>query len=175
MFRAGAAILVIGAGCSGNAPTAIPEPLPAPPGDAGPATVVAPALDNAPSGIVRPVSKRPGRPIEIILRSVPLGADVEVDGAFYGVTPQVWIGETGAQHSFKFTMRDYAPAQYRFIPVASGILHARLDPLAGDLDAGVDAPPAMLPLPIAIDAGVDAPLPDAFVPDAPPPGLGPQP
>lgn len=187
MFRAGAAILLLGSACSGSAEPPKPEPVPAVISDGGTDTATLPA-EVPPTA--KPMPRRPGRPIEIILRSTPGEAEAWVDGTYLGITPQVWSGETGAPHTFMFQKPGYAMAQYRFVPVTTGILHPRLEPVVEESDAGVAPPrevaPAELAPPpsIAVDADVAplAPPPDAFVPDAvapdaatPGPGIGPQP
>jgi hypothetical protein len=115
----------------------------------------------------RPANRRPGRPIEILLRSSPSGAMVSVDGLQVGPTPTYWVGETGAEHEFTFSLRKHALARYRFFPIATGTLHARLDPVANDIDAGV--PPAHLvqPSPIPPPETLVAPAPK-MAPDAAP-------
>lgn len=187
MSRVGAAILFSIAACSGSNDAPKAEPITPPPADAGARTApTQPLSDPSAPGMpaaARPTPKRPGRPIEIILRSNPPGAQVAVDGTPYGVTPQVWSGETGGEHEFTFTMGGYSMARYRFIPITTGILHARLEPMLEDVDAGVAAPPEVLPpgIPMVPSANetIDAPAtplappPDAFVPDARAPGLGP--
>ncbi len=185
MFRAGAAmVVVISAGCSGKSPAPAPEPGPPPLGDAGADAVAPHVADNGTTEPVRALPKRPGRPIEVILRSVPLGANVAVDGTPVGVTPQMWSGETGGEHEFTFTIDGYSMARYRFIPITSGIVYARLEPVAEEPDAGVAPPPELVqpgsavapPITGVVDAApVPLAPPDAFVPDAPPSGLGPQP
>ena len=184
MYRVGAAILFSIAGCSGSndAPKAVPATTP--PADAGLRSApTQPPSDPGTPAAARPASKRPGRPIEIILRSNPPSAEVAVDGTPYGVTPQVWSGETGAEHEFTFRLGGYSMARYRFIPITTGILHARLEPMTEDVDAGVAAPPEVVPprIPMvpAVSETIDAPAtplappPDAFVPDAATRGLGP--
>jgi hypothetical protein len=85
---------------------------------------------------------RQGRPIDITLRSTPPGAQVAVDGAVIGTTPAYWSGMAdGREHEFVFTMRRHAIARYRFVPVSSGVIHGRLDPIREDTDAGVPLPP----------------------------------
>ncbi|MGE0868071.1 MAG: PEGA domain-containing protein [Kofleriaceae bacterium] len=130
----------------------------------------------------RPAS-RPGRPIDITLRSSPPGARVAVDGVPLGNTPQLWSGETGRDHEFTFVMQGYAVARYRFIPIASGVVHAQLDPISDDgSDAGSAATPlepsnplAPPPPPTVItpDAAPLAPSPVAPQPESPPPASPP--
>src|SRR5687767_2852408 len=108
-------------------------------GDAG-VTAVITGID--PSGMhmdegvaARPVPApqqppRQGRPIDVTLRSTPPGAQVAVDGTVLGNTPAFWNGEAdGREHEFVFTMRGHAIARYRFVPVSSGVIHGRLDPI----------------------------------------------
>ena len=184
MSRAGSVMLVaIIAGCSGSGEQPKPEPVPATPSTADAGADAVPMSPVADGGAqVRPAQTRPGRPIEIILRSSPPGAQVSVDGSLLGPTPQLWVGETGAEHEFTFTAPDYAMARYRFRPITTGILHARLEPVAEEIDAGVSAPPEVVPpgpvvpaVPSVVDAPPAplAPPLDAFTPDATAPGLGP--
>ncbi len=94
-----------------------------------------------PSGS-QPSPSRQGRPIDVTLRSTPPGAQVAVDGTVIGNTPSFWSGTAdGREHEFVFTMRGYAIARYRFVPIASGVIHGRLDPIREESDAGVPAPP----------------------------------
>jgi hypothetical protein len=185
--------------CRGNSTKPKPTPEPAAPLrlDAGlhaPSGVDPSALhlDDDVGG--RPVTpppapNRPGRPIDVTLRSSPPGARVSVDGQPLGNTPNYWSGlADGHEHEFLFTLPRHAIARYRFVPVSSGVIHARLDPIAEDIDAGVPPPevvpprdpPLVVPAP-AVPAPVALPAPDAVV--TPPadaaaptmPGLGPQP
>ncbi|HEU4613258.1 MAG TPA: PEGA domain-containing protein [Kofleriaceae bacterium] len=140
----------------------------------------------------RPV--RQGRPIDITLRSTPPGAQVAVDGAVIGNTPAYWSGMAdGREHEFVFTMRRHAIARYRFVPVSSGVIHGRLDPIREDTDAGVPAPPPeVVPprappapsenppfAPPAISNDVSAPIPGPVGPtpsaDSGEPPVGPMP
>ena len=80
---------------------------------------------------------RPGRPIDITLRSTPAGALVAVDGAVLGYTPAYWMGTAdGREHEFVFTLRGYAIARYRFVPLTSGVIHGRLERITEEVDAG---------------------------------------
>lgn len=181
MFRAGAAMLLFASACSGPADEPKPEPASLVVSDGGVDAVPAP-VEVTPTA--KPMPRRPGRPIEIILRSTPGEAEAWVDGTYVGITPQVWTGETGAAHTFMFRKAGFAMAQYRFVPVTTGILHSRLEAVVEESDAGVAPPREVAPVelappaPIAVDADL-APLapppPDAFVPDAAPSGIGPQP
>jgi len=107
-----------------------------------------------------PLPNRPGRPIDVTLRSTPPGALVAVDGSVIGNTPAFWSGMAdGREHEFVFTMRGHAIARYRFVPVSSGVIHGRLDPIHEESDAGVPAPPPE----------VMAPQKSAVTPPNPPP------
>ena len=173
-------MIVIASACSGTAEGPKPEPPPVVASDGGTDAV---SLPLAATPAARPVVKRPTRPIEIILRSSPGESEAWVDGAYIGITPEVWGGETGAPHTFMFKKAGYAMAQYRFVPVTSGILHPRLDPVADDVDAGVAPPREVAPAELAPPASISvdaeaapmAPPPDAFTADAPSLGLGPVP
>lgn len=128
------------------------DPPPRPPPDAAmidaapthdPAQERPDDIDNSPA-LTRP-AKRVGRPVEIMLRSSPPGAQAYVDGVLVGTTPTFWQGETGAEHEFTFVAPKHAYQRYRFWPVQTGVLHARLNPMSGDVDVGV--PPAHLDAP----------------------------
>jgi hypothetical protein len=145
------------------------KPAQAPPTDPAPAVVADASVDGisqigaydpasgahldddmpGPPSTTRP-SKRTGHPIEIMLRSTPSGARAYVDGNFIGVTPTYWPGDTGAEHEFTFAMPQYELARYRFVPVQTGVLHARLELVIGDVDAGMPAAPLVVPAPISI-------------------------
>jgi hypothetical protein len=58
-------------------------------------------------------------------------------------------------------------ARYRFVPVQSGLVHARLEPVA-DERAGSGLGPEIAPV-FAPDAGVVAPPPTVITPPPPPP------
>jgi len=132
---------MVACACSGGSSGAAPQPVTAAPADA--ATLqAAPTQPEAPSFVNTP--KRPGRPIEIILRSTPSGARVAVDGVELGVTPTMWMGETGAPHEFTFVLAGHALARYRFVPVASGLVHPRLEPVAEPVNAPRPPPPQMV-------------------------------
>jgi hypothetical protein len=189
------AIAVTLAACSGKSDPA--PPAPAPPSDAsvidGITTFGSPDpnahVDDDPSmpHVARPANKRPGRQIEILLRSTPSGAMASVDGLQVGPTPTYWVGETGAEHEFTFSLPRHALARYRFFPIQTGTLHAQLEPVANPVDAGVPPPGLVQPSPIAPPETLVAPAPvvidaapvviDAapVAPDATEPGLGPTP
>jgi hypothetical protein len=94
----------------------------------------------------QPAAGRERRPIDVTLRSSPPGARVAVDGTTVGVTPAFWNGYAdGHEHEFVFTLPRHAIARYRFVPVSSGVIHARLDPIAEERDAGVAPPPEVVP------------------------------
>jgi hypothetical protein len=128
--------------------------------------------------IAPPAGHRVGRDIEITLRSTPPGARVSVDGAPLGNTPAFCPCKAdGREHEFLFTLPGHAIARYRFVPVSSGVIHARLDPIAEEPNAGLPppevVPPAQIPL-APIDAAI-APMIDAGASDPLPPTNGPQP
>ncbi len=135
---------------------------------------------------MRPATKRPTRPIEIVLRTSPVPARVSVDGSPLGNTPQVWLGESGAEHEFAFEAPGYAMARFRFTPITSGVIHPRLEPVVEEIDAGMPPPPEVVPpqrpAPVMVDvdaqpapiAPIDVPAP--VVPqDAAVAPVGPQP
>lgn len=186
-------VLVLLAACSEksehHAKSEPPPPAPAPvaqehalPPQADESVHVAPTTPNP----------RAAHPIEVTLRSTPPGATAAVDGTTVGPTPAFWGGDAdGHEHEFTFELRGYALARYRFVPITSGVVHARLEPIAEETDAGVSpeiavpAAGAVLvnpPPAVPADAYV-APPPPITPPDvapvhvdaAPAPPLGPQP
>lgn len=120
----------------------------------------------------QPPSGRAAHPIQITLRSSPPGAAAAVDGTPVGPTPAYWAGDAdGREHEFTFDLRGYALARYRFVPITSGVIHARLDPIAEERDAGVAvSPESTLPhTGSVLVAPPPAPVPpDAYVPPAAP-------
>jgi hypothetical protein len=94
----------------------------------------------------QPPANRPGRPIDVTLRSTPPGAQVAVDGSVIGTTPSFWSGMAdGREHEFVFTMRGHAIARYRFVPIASGVIHGRLDPIHEERTGSTTPPPEVVP------------------------------
>ncbi|HEU0035688.1 MAG TPA: hypothetical protein VFQ53_33985 [Kofleriaceae bacterium] len=198
-----AAIAAIAA-CSSHEPPA-PAPQPAPPpivADAGvtqipgydPASGMHLDEDGAGMVVAKRPKNRPSRPVDIMLKSSPPGAMAAVDGVQIGTTPRYWYGESdGLEHEFTFVLRGHAVARYRFVPLQSGVVHARLEAIAEEAldgglepqiaptlapDAAVVAPPppptVLTPVP-AVDAGA-ATVPDAATVTPPlRPGAGPQP
>jgi len=127
---------------------------------------------------VAPQPNRPGRPIDVTLRSTPPGATVAVDGAVIGTTPAFWNGTAdGREHEFVFTMRSHAIARYRFVPVASGVIHGRLDRIHEETDAGVQAPPPEVvpPRPPTTPSVNPPTAPPTITNDAAPGAVGPTP
>jgi hypothetical protein len=191
------------AACSDKTPPRVDIPPPVTtPDDASLGTIVSTSGsdssgthldDDTESRVVAQPSQpgRPGRPIDVTLRSSPPGAQVAVDGVVIGNTPAFWMGMAdGREHQFLFTLRGHGIARYRFVPVSSGVIHARLEPITEEPDAGVPPPEVVPPAaksapPPTVVKPVEqlpAPLvtPDASVaPFAPPPdpgsGVGPQP
>jgi hypothetical protein len=78
-----------------------------------------------------------GKPIDVVLKSSPPGAMAAVDGVQIGPTPTYWSNGAadGREHEFTFVLRGFAAARYRFVPVASGVIHARLEAIADDRPA----------------------------------------
>jgi hypothetical protein len=138
-----------------------------------------------------PPRPRGGHPIQITLRTTPPGASAAVDGTPVGPTPAYWSGDAdGREHEFTFDLRGYALARYRFVPVTSGVVHARLDPIAEERDAGIAVSPeatlphagsvlvAPPPVPATPDAYVAPPapiVPSDTAPVAPPADAAAQP
>jgi hypothetical protein len=124
---------------------------------------------------VQPTASRGAHSIQITLRTSPPGATAAVDGTPVGTTPAYWSGDAdGREHEFTFDLRGFALARYRFVPITSGVIHARLDPIAEETDAGVAVSPEAT-LPHAGSVLVNPPpapvAPDAYV--APPPPVVP--
>jgi len=172
-------LVLMGGACSDDARSAKKEPAPTQPvifvpTDAGVTTVPVPRgvdpsavhLDDVGTP-TRPATPQPPiarerRAIDVTLRSSPPGASVSVDGTPIGSTPAFWSGYAdGREHQFVFTLPRHAIARYRFVPVSSGVIHARLDPIAEEPDAGVAPPPELVP----------QPPPSVVVPPAPPPTI----
>jgi hypothetical protein len=190
--------VALAAACSGDKDSASPPPTkPSDPpvsfvaSDAGPASTgeypdpghaanADPTVDHP--TVTQPLPDRERKAIDITLRSSPPGARVAVDGTEIGIAPAFWSGYAdGRQHEFSFTLPRHAVARYRFVPVASGVIHARLEPIAEERDAGVAPPPEVVQHPPA-SAVVPPQPPPTIVPAdaalAPPPkgsGVGPQP
>jgi hypothetical protein len=164
--------LVLGAACSSR--PAAPPAERVVPRDAG--VVEQPAFDpltDVPLGHAtsRPAPPRGSHPIDVILRSSPSAAMVAIDGVLVGTTPTYWAGDAnGREHEFLFVRKGYAYARYRFVPITSGVVHARLEPVADDSNAGV--PPEMFRLP---DEPPPAPARRAASPPSPPPAPSPPP
>jgi hypothetical protein len=186
------AALSMSAACSDKASSKPIEPVPASThGDAGVKPLGPVLVDPGDMHLDDDVAKRPvqnhpthpGKQIDIILRSSPTGATAAVDGVPVGLTPAYWSGMAdGREHEFTFVLADHAVARYRFVPISSGVIHARLTPVSDDVDAGV--PPELQAVPITpTDAAamqappppptVVAPAPDAAI--APTAPVGPQP
>ncbi|HEY0986761.1 MAG TPA: hypothetical protein VGD80_06895, partial [Kofleriaceae bacterium] len=108
----------------------------------------------------------------------PPGATAAVDGVPIGPTPTYWSGDAnGREHEFTFVLPGYAFARYRFVPITSGVVHARLEVLTDDVDAGV--PTEMMPpspgAPPAPSASPPAPNATPPAPSAAPPSPNPAP
>lgn len=165
MKRALLAIGCLGLGCSDD--SGAPPPVISAPGDAGSGV---PSLGPYEPAGTQDISKRPTKPrtartIDIVLRSSPPGAGVYVGAEYVGTTPTIWSGEpAGEPVEFMFVKPHHAPARYRFIPITSGLVHGRLEPLAVN-NADGNLGPLIAPT-LAPDASV--PPPDA-APPAPPP------
>lgn len=165
MKRALLAIGCLGLGCSDDS-GAPPPPVTSAPGDAGNVPSLGP---YEPAG-TQDVGKRPNKPrtartIDIVLRSSPPGAGVYVGAEYVGTTPTIWSGEPASEPvEFLFVKPHHAPARYKFIPITSGLVHGRLEPLAVNSVDGNLAP--LIAPTLAPDAST--PPPDA-APVPPPP------
>lgn len=182
-----ALVLLIAACSSEKAPPPQKAEAPKPPPPPTPAGhTLAPEERSEPVHAAPPGNVgRAARPIEVTLRSTPSGATAAVDGTVVGITPAYWGGDAdGREHEFTFDLKGFALARYRFVPVTSGVIHARLDPIAEETDAGVSpesaAPGAGAVLvnpPPAANPADAAPAPTpVLVPDAAlAPPIGPTP
>lgn len=140
-------------------PSQSPSPSPSPPVPAAPAapppvpdTPGTHLDDDAPARTpAHPAQQThvPARPIDITLRTTPSGARATIDGVPIGMTPTFWAGDAnGKEHEFTFvydgrtpTGQRFAVARYRFVPVTSGIIHVKLEPLVGDEPAAQQPQP----------------------------------
>jgi hypothetical protein len=174
MTRTGA-LALLAVACSSPEPAAQTAP------SSHHASVDAAVVEVRPDTPVVQRKQRPlkqSRPVDIMLRSSPNGALAAVDGVPIGVTPVTWFGETfGVDVEFTFRKQGYATATYRFVPVQSGVVHARLD---AALDPNTDPPPSLRrpPEPIPPVLQEDPPPAPLLVPETDPPGRqrpGPQP
>jgi hypothetical protein len=136
--------------------------------------------DTPQPAVVQPAHA--GHPVDITLRSSPSGAEVAVDGRNVGATPTFsTVIADGSEHEFTFVLPHHTVARYRFVPVTSGVLHARLEPVIDEPPSGAegdDDSPEAAPTPGAgseLVAPPPAPVakPDAAAPS--PNGFGPQP
>lgn len=161
--------LVLIAACSErsehHAKSEPPKPAPAPsalPSEGDHVAARSPA-DEPPRPPAVNTAPRASHPIEVTLRSTPSGATAAVDGSPVGPTPAFWGGDAdGHEHEFTFELHGYALARYRFVPITSGVVHARLEPIAEETDAGL-SPETAVP---AAGAVLVAPPPAAVAPDA---------
>lgn len=153
-LRSSCLLLSLASCSSKSEPT--PAPPPPPPVDAAVDSITEisgndPSRFTDPDPTLRVPNKaprnRPTRPIDIILKSSPPGASAAVDGVVVGHTPAYWYGDSdGRDHEFTFVLPGHAVGRYRFVPLQSGIVHARLDPLSDDLpDGGVGVDPITSP------------------------------
>jgi hypothetical protein len=191
-----ACALLLIAACSGGKTDAPPKPQPAgkhAPADRQPGVTTISGFDPQ-SGMhldddghrtdpPQPAVVSPahaGHPIDITLRSSPPGAEVAVDGRNVGTTPTFSsVIADGSEHEFTFVLAHHTVARYRFVPITSGVIHARLEPVADEPPPTDDDAPEGLPVPGAgseLVAPPPAPVakPDATAPTATP-GFGPQP
>ncbi len=112
----------------------------------------------------KPPRNRSARPIDIILKSSPPGADAAVDGVIVGRTPAYWYGDAdGHEHEFTFVLPGHDGARYRFVPIQSGTVHARLN-LTDKVPDPADADPVTSPKPPSVTpdptpAPIDTPKP----------------
>jgi hypothetical protein len=172
--RSWLAIAAACAGCSGEPAGPAPQPPPlSPPQDAAaalpgadPASGPHPDEGSAAARVTPARSKnRPPRPIDVTLKSDPRGALAAVDGRPIGTTPTFWAGESdGLEHEFTFNLAGHASARYRFVPITSGVLYVKLQPVAAEPPDGGLGPviaPKFVP-----DAAAAPPAPPPPAPDA---------
>ena len=143
--------------------------------------------DGHRSDVLQPATVAPahaGKPVDITLRSSPSGAEASVDGRVVGTTPTFSsVMADGAAHEFTFVLPHHTVARYRFVPITSGVIHARLEPVPDEPppQGDDDDAPETAPEPAAGSVLVDPPpapvRPDALAPSQPTPsqGLGPPP
>jgi hypothetical protein len=167
------------AACAGGSEPAPQPPAPAPAVDAGAGiTAIGTAdpnqLDRDPKAVRTspPRTKtRPPRPVDVMLRTTPVGAMASVDGIQVGLTPIYWLGDAdGREHEFTFVLQGYAVGRYRFVPMQSGVVHARLtrtpdEALGSGAELVAPPPPVSLEPPPAPLAPIDAPPAPAAPPD----------
>ncbi|MEO6774395.1 MAG: hypothetical protein ABI467_15470 [Kofleriaceae bacterium] len=177
-------VLAALAGCSGKSHAPVPAPVPMDARAQQPLGVTGAPLEPTRDDQPRPpASNRPSHPIDVILRSTPNGAEAAVDGLPLGPTPAYWNGTAdGHEHEFTFVLPGHAVARYRFVPITSGVIHARLERVPADeVDTRVpvaDPTPGIPKLPPVPPVRVEAPAP--LAPAAPDAGgelsgAGPQP
>lgn len=145
-------LLVTLGACGGGDDDAAPRPrvterapLDAPTIDAA---QLAAEVDDAEAVPVERLPPRERRVLEITLDSTPRGAAVMVDGVVVGNTPTYWEGEfNGCVREFRFEMRGYTTAVYRFVPVRDGFVHGHLERILEDFDGGTPliVEPAAMP------------------------------
>lgn len=183
--------LVVAAVAACSSGSNAPAPKPVIPMDAAAARALGPVTTDPATNAVHvdrpaPPNNRPSHPIDVILRSTPNSAQVAVDGMPLGLTPAYWDGTAdGREHEFTFVLPGHAVARYRFVPITSGVVHARLEPIPDEqIDAGVPSaappppPPGIPTIAPTPDAAPVPPPPTVIAPDATPefyPGTGPQP
>ena len=115
----------------------------------------------------QPLPGRERKAIDVTLRSSPPGARVAVDGTQIGTAPAFWSGYAdGREHEFTFQLPRHAVARYRLVPVSSGVIHARLEPIAEERDAGIAPPPEVVPNPPPSAVAPPPPPPTIATPDA---------
>jgi hypothetical protein len=130
--RAVVLVIVASACSSGSASTPTsPSGSAAPPRRDKPADVVAVNPPAAPVPPAAPPGASAQKTLDIALRSSPAGARAAVDGVPVGNTPTHFAMEAdGRLHDFTFDRPGFVFVRYRFIPVQSGVIHARLNPVA---------------------------------------------
>ena len=100
---------------------------------------------------------RDRRPVQLLLRSTPVGAIAAVDGVRLGATPVVWDGDGGVPHEFTFVLAGHTLARYRFVPVTNGVVHGRLLKITTDgVTPDIPAPVAPVAPPTELGATLDA-------------------
>ncbi len=185
MCRAWIAVVLVACSAKDEPPPAAPPPL----RDAGAPTDGITTIgrfdpasgmhldEDGPSPVRPRPARQAGKLVDITLRSSPPGAIAAVDGQQIGRTPTYAAVSSGIDHEFTFVLDGYAFARYRFVPIQSGVVHATMEAVSSELDAGVALPPEMSRPPPPIPAPPTLVSPDAAISidAAAPSGTGPPP
>ena len=110
--------------------------------------------------------------IQITLRSTPSGARPRSTACRSARRPRSGAApRTAASTSSRSYSTGHAIARYRFVPITSGVIHARLEPVGEEVDAGVPAVEVTPPPPPPVHTAPPPP-PTVIAPaDAAPPPI----